>query len=372
MRRDLAAIHSRVEAHGRPIAGSRVAERIEAQAPRYSSSTATEGALGITDALRERGADYRYGSRGPRPTTVTEPFEIIDDVDGMPGLGEVDEAPITSYPPETSIPYRQLRADMGRQGIQNRAAYSGSRTQPMTPQQEAGTDIYRGSQEVRDEEIAASLGDEGYQDYLERNAASRASGIIAGDDISIPSARSPAGLSETIAAAGGSGPFDVMARLKQRLANQYRDSILATLGEVGSHSPEYLAGPDVPRSVRVLESAAPPPVGPIRNTGPGTEASVRSAIAPASAAMGEATEDRLRLPAIERAGAASPDALAATEAAIAAHMRERNQSFRERAHPSAPSPGTDQPADDAVESHVRERNRAFRERARQSRERHTP
>jgi len=212
------------------------------------------------------------------------------------------EADVTYLPPERTLDFPELLSGMRDQAIENRNAYSGSPS-TLTPEQEAGVDMYRARQGVRDRELQLTMGED-FPEALRQSRQFRAAKAVVDAEYG---RRAPAAMLGQIAGmaeqSGGGGMLGrIRAELQQRLIGQYRDSVLATLGEVGSHSPEYLAGPNVPRSVRLLESAAPPVTGPIRNTGPATEASVRSAIAPAVSARAESIEDRDRSAQIARAG----------------------------------------------------------------------
>ncbi len=366
MRRDLAAIHRRVAADERPIAGSRIADRIDTALPDYEGPAAGPADLRVSSALRGRADDFRYGS-GVRPATIEEPLRF----EGTANDALV--APVTELPPDLQLTYPELRTQLERQGQRNRVAYSGAPGE-LSPDQEAGVDTYRAMQGVRDEEIRTSLGEAGYQDYLRRNAASRAAGAVV--DGNVFNLRNPSGMLGQIGGMiGGAGPGRVIGEAQQRLIGQYRDSILATLNEIGSHSSDVLA--TAPRIVRVLEWAstpgAPVRIGGVtvardaRSVAQAIEGAARAGAGPATIAALKAQADAERLPGIEARAAGTGDESAQMQQAIDAYAAERNAALRDRLTPRAAA-ATVEPSDPATADvdtgYIEQRNNALIERIR--------
>lgn len=391
----LANVHRQVEADARPIAGERVAQNIEAIAPDYEYGSASDREARIAEVLRDRAQDFRYG-RGNRPQMLTEglypdtdlfPRETVTEealLRGRSGRFEraewpreetlevlpIDEAEVAMLPPDRSLSYRELRrgtggtheGGMAAQAQANRAAYSGSPA-ALTSEQEAGVDLYRAMQSVRDEEIAATLGEEGYGRYLDDNAAFRVADIIANPEMDINAARAP---QAALGQIGGIGSRigRVFGEAQQRLIGNYRDSILATINEVGTHADVA----SLPRVARLLEQARTLPNA--RALGAQIESAVRQGtLAQLLAGLeGSRTDQVADRATSERA--ATPEAQQSEARMAEQSQAERNARFRARMSPEAAARTVETPAspeDAQVEAQVNERGRAFRERMRRGR-----
>jgi hypothetical protein len=259
--RALGGIHADVAATGETIPGARLGRRISGIASGYRSGFESPRMNQIASALDDRAERFRRGvdtdgNLLPRRT----PRHLMEDVEVLPPEGAtlmrdpatgrmvragptIERMRVTEIPEPVTIPYQRFRENiMAPQAVENRGTYTGSRTGPATPAEEAGLDVYRASATERDAAIQRALGPEGYARYMQHNRASRAAGLVTGADYE---SGQPANLRGTMAgiaeAATGGGVLGyVGGALRQRLIGERQHAILATLNEVGGANPRQI------------------------------------------------------------------------------------------------------------------------------------